>query len=354
MNELDLGDVAFISEVINSEMQRSIVAKDDVLLNITGASIGRVARFGLSGVRANVNQHVCIIRPLPDKLESRYLTYFLSSPQVQHDISNRHQHGGTRQALTFSQIADFQIPLPPLRQQKRIADILDKADGIRRKRREASKLAGSITQSMFFDRYRTFFREHRSDVLVPMEKCCERITDGVHITPTYVNHGVPFLRITDIKNGSIDWTSVKKIPREEYLEITKRTRPSRGDVLYSKNGTIGIPIEVTWDHEFAHFVSLARLSPKRDLLDPSFLTTFLGTDLALRQATSHSKTLTVTNLHLVDIRKILIPCPDLSEQRSFVRDATRISQACINAASAVSTAESLFNSLVQRAFRGEL
>src|SRR5262249_44447392 len=134
--------------------QRSVVTKDDVLLNITGASIGRVARFGLSGVRANVNQHVCIIRPIRDRLDSRYLTYFLSSPQVQHDINYRHQHGGTRQALTFSQIAEFEIPLPPLSEQKRLASILDKADAIRRQRREAMLLSSDLPLAIFRETFK--------------------------------------------------------------------------------------------------------------------------------------------------------------------------------------------------------
>ena len=100
MNRLDVSDVAFISSEIDSQMKRSVVLHDDVLLNITGASIGRVARFGLLNKRANVNQHVCIIRPKPDQLSSQYLEYFLSSPAVQSDIHNRHQHGGTRQSLS--------------------------------------------------------------------------------------------------------------------------------------------------------------------------------------------------------------------------------------------------------------
>ncbi len=101
------------SNEIDSQMKRRVVLHDDVLLNITGASIGRVARFGLKGVRAKVNQHVCIISPKHEVLISKYLEYYLSSPRVQHDIQNRHQHGGTRQALTFAQISDFEIPFPP-------------------------------------------------------------------------------------------------------------------------------------------------------------------------------------------------------------------------------------------------
>lgn len=295
------------------------------------------------------------------KLDKRYLFYMVWSPDFRRFGEQRFTGSAGQKRMPATAVAEFGIPIPfpedprrSLAEQKRIAAILDKADAIRRRRQEAARLADTLGSSLFLDRYQPYFREADKHRLVPLEECCERITDGVHITPTYVNDGVPFLRITDIKNGSVDWKSVRQIPRVEYEEITRRTRPGRGDVLYSKNGTIGIPIEVTWDHDFAHFVSLARLSPKRDVLDPTFLCTFLGTDLALRQATSHSKTLTVTNLHLVEIRKILIPCPDLAEQRAFVHDAKRVAQACAGSAVAVAEAEALFNSLVQRAFRGEL
>ena len=113
MNQLRLDDVSYISNEVDAQMKRSRVQRGDVLLNITGASIGRVAAFDLPDVRANVNQHVCIIRPVPSRLSSRYLEYFLSRDEFQRKI-DRMQHGGTRQALTFAQIRTFKIPLPPV------------------------------------------------------------------------------------------------------------------------------------------------------------------------------------------------------------------------------------------------
>lgn len=335
---------------------RAKVLPPGTLLVSIFATIGRTA---VLDIPAATNQAIVGVLPRDRSvIDPTFLRYFLDL----HAITLARQSRGVAQNnINASMLKDVPVPLPfpddprrSLAEQKRIAAILDKADAIRRRRQEAARLADTLGSSLFLDRYQPFFREADKHRLVPLEECCERITDGVHITPTYVNDGVPFLRITDIKNGSVDWKSVRQIPRVEYEEITRRTRPGRGDVLYSKNGTIGIPIEVTWDHDFAHFVSLARLSPKRDVLDPTFLCTFLGTDLALRQATSHSKTLTVTNLHLVEIRKILIPCPDLAEQRAFVRDAKRVAEACAGSAVAVAEAEALFNALVQRAFRGEL
>jgi len=290
------------------------------------------------------------------RLDIRYALHFF----LRLDLY-RHTDATTVPAIRKSTLESIPIPLPfpddpkrSLAEQKRIAATLDKADAIRRRRQEAARLADQLIPSLFFESYSRYFAPRPVGKLVSLEDGCEQITDGVHITPTYVEQGVAFLRITDIKNGTVDWSTVKRIPRAEYAEITRKSRPRKGDILYSKNGTIGIPIEITWDEEFAHFVSLARISPKLDVFDPTFLCTFLGTDLALRQATRHSKTLTVTNLHLVEIRQILAPCPPLDEQRRFVQRARRLQELCRSERHALADAEDLFNSLVQRAFRGEL
>ncbi|MGK7936699.1 MAG: hypothetical protein AB4206_13015 [Xenococcaceae cyanobacterium] len=74
-----------------------------------------------------------------------------------------------------------------------------------------------------------------------------------------MNEGVPFLRVTDIvkaKNDSININNIKFIPEEEHKSLCLRCKPEKGDLLYSKNGTIGVPRIVDWDFEFSIFVSL--------------------------------------------------------------------------------------------------
>ncbi|NEQ86929.1 MAG: restriction endonuclease subunit S, partial [Moorea sp. SIO2I5] len=143
MRELNLKEVAYITDEMASKMKRTVVRNNDIILNITGASIGRVACFESQDVQANVNQHVCIIRSIPNLLYSRYLMHFIAQPSFQARIDST-QNGGTRQALTFDQIKQFKIPLPPLEEQKRIAAILDKADSIRRKRKDAIALTEEL------------------------------------------------------------------------------------------------------------------------------------------------------------------------------------------------------------------
>lgn len=126
MNKLDLEDVAFISKEIHESMKRSAIQPDDVLLNITGASIGRVAVTPDSLKEANVNQHVCRIR-LNNGIIPSYVSQYLSSIMGQKQIMSM-QIGSSRQGLNFEQVKSLQVPFPPLPEQRQIADILTRCD----------------------------------------------------------------------------------------------------------------------------------------------------------------------------------------------------------------------------------
>src|SRR5690606_29785891 len=79
------------------------------------------------------------------------------------------------------------------------------------------------------------------------------INDGAHQTPKYTKEGIPFLRVTDIQENQINLNEVKFISSAEHAELTKRCKPQKGDVLYSKNGTIGISKIIDWEWEFSTF-----------------------------------------------------------------------------------------------------
>ena len=123
---LMLDDLVYISEDINSQMQGSIVKADDILLNITGASIGRTCVVPSNFKTGNVNQHVCIIR-LKDGYSSNFLQPYLSSDRGQKSISSS-QVGSGREGLNFQAIRLFRIAMPSFQEQNKIADFLMAVD----------------------------------------------------------------------------------------------------------------------------------------------------------------------------------------------------------------------------------
>ncbi len=152
MNEMFLDNVAFISDSIHNNMEGTWVKNGDVLLNITGASIGRVAYFHGKDNSANVNQHVCIIRPLIDKLNPVFLSFMISQKNYQSKILSENT-GGTREAFNFKKISGFDIPLPPINLQNKFADIVQQTEKLKAKYKESetelNNLFGSLMQRAF-------------------------------------------------------------------------------------------------------------------------------------------------------------------------------------------------------------
>lgn len=121
---LSLSDVAFIPESTDIAMSSSRVKKNDVLYNITGASIGRSALYSLDE-KANVNQHVCIVRLRSDN--PKFINYFLLSHEGKKQLDG-FQAGGNRQGLNYQQLGSFRIDLPSLPEQNRIVAVLETWD----------------------------------------------------------------------------------------------------------------------------------------------------------------------------------------------------------------------------------
>ena len=121
-NGLKLDDIVFISKEQHDEMKNSKLQSFDVLLNITGASIGRCYFVPEGFGEGNVNQHVCIIR-CKEIYHYGFLLYFLNSEVGQGQIFSS-QSGGSREGLNYEQIKSFVVPFPSLTEQLKIASIL--------------------------------------------------------------------------------------------------------------------------------------------------------------------------------------------------------------------------------------
>ena len=124
MGYLILDDVAHINDGIHQKHKATELKEDDVLLNITGASIGRTAIATKEIEGGNVNQHVCIIRA-NSKVSPKFLCNYIQTKKIQNYIQSL-QTGGSREGLNFEQIRSFPISLPNMAEQNKIAQLLDK------------------------------------------------------------------------------------------------------------------------------------------------------------------------------------------------------------------------------------
>jgi len=143
--------LAFIDESQAEKLKNVIVNEGDVLLNITGASIGRVNIAPKEFHNGRVNQHVSIVRPKENSFDSKFLKYFLQSSDIQNWISNAN-YGVTRQALTKGMLENLKIPLPKIEEQhqivREIKSRLSICDKLEQSITEALKKSEALRQSI--------------------------------------------------------------------------------------------------------------------------------------------------------------------------------------------------------------
>jgi len=148
INKLDISDVAYISNKIDESMFSSSVKRFDVLLNITGASIGRCAFFPENLDRANVNQHVCIIRFTTHYLEnSIFASEYINSPFIQNQISTLNA-GGNREGLNYQQIKSFWFPILPQDEILKIVHIINQVNSKLRNEQNALNKLQKLKQGL--------------------------------------------------------------------------------------------------------------------------------------------------------------------------------------------------------------
>ena len=180
-----MDDIAFISEEVDESMKGTRVKPGDVLLNITGASIGRCFYTSDDFERGNVNQHVCIIRPKKNKVKPDYLHYCIISDKGQQQIDLT-QTGANREGLAVEDIKGFMFDIPSLPVQQRIVDYLDE---------KLTKIDGRI------------------DVLVKQKDTYVRLKKSIihHAVTRGLNPDVP------LKDSGIEWIGM--IP--EHWEVKR-------------------------------------------------------------------------------------------------------------------------------------
>jgi type I restriction enzyme S subunit len=288
-------------------------------------------------------------------LDPAYLFHMVWNPFFRREARRNMTGTAGQQRVPASFFERFKIPLPPLPEQRRIADILDKADAIRRKRQEAVTLLSKATSSLFFQLFGDPLFNPKNWNVVPLGDVCDKITDGVHFKPKYQESGIPFISVKDITTGKLHFDDTKYVSEEDHKVHIRACHPEFGDVLLTKVGaTYGRPALVDTERPFSLYVSVALIKPKRRLIDPVFLKEVLASDELKRQADRSIKGAGVPDLHLVEIRKFRIPLPPLDVQQAFVAKTNAIHSLEATLQEAANEKDYLFNSLVQRAFRGEL
>lgn len=295
-----------------------------------------------------------IIKLTPDltKVDARYVVHFLNSPLARSQVE-RFTFGVTRPKVTLKDFRSLRFTLPPLAEQRRIADILDKADAIRRKRKEAIALTEELLRSAFLEMFGDPVTNSKGWEVKPLSELLSFLTSGSRGWAEYYSDaGDTFLRIQNVRHDRLDLSDVAFVRAPDSAEA-RRTLTVAGDVLLSITADLGRTAVVPEGMGRA-FINqhLAILRPEG--VHPEYLSSFLASDGGQRQFRRLNKGGVKAGLNFNDIRSVQVPLPSRSLQTTFAEFKRRVRRMESTINRGLEEADRLFDSLVHLAFRGEL
>lgn len=263
--------------------------------------------------------------------------------------------GATFKEISKTSVEKFEIPLPPLPTQHKIVEILEEADNLRKFRQQADEKMKDLIPSLFVQMFGDPAINPKKWSIKKLEEVCTKITDGSHRTPKLLDKGYPFLTVTNLRNGSFDFSDVKYISDIDYKDLIKNDcKPLKGDVLFSKDGTIGKVVEIKEEKEFVILSSLAILRPQPKIIHSTYLAKIALTDFFINQAKEKQSGSALRRIILRSLKSVKIPLPPLPLQQEFAKLVEDIEAEKARQAESKKKLDELFQSLMQRAFTGEL
>lgn len=338
----------YITELAISSSSTNVVPAGSIIIP-TRMALGKVA---VNAVDMAINQDLKALLIKDDsKLSPEYLFRFLESKARFLEGQGK---GATVKGITLDVLRVLEIPLPPLPEQKRIAAILDKADAIRRKRQQAIQLADDFLRAVFLDMFGDPVTNPKGLRVVPLISICEKVTDGTHQSPKWESSGVPFLFISNIVDGKINYDTNKFISGETFAELTRTTPIEKGDILYTTVGSYGNVAVVPGDRDFCFQRHIAHIKPSRQMVDPQFLAGMLSSSVVRQQADRLVRGVAQKTLNLRELKEIKVFDLPMKDQENYLRIIDPINKVAERQLFSGRELDKKFNALSQKAFLGQL
>lgn len=349
--ELMNGDLVYVPASRVAEKQW--LKRGDVLIAASSGSldvVGKAARIRRDEEVA-FGAFCKVLRPTSEVDAGYFAHFFQSQPYRRH--VKRVAAGSNINNLKGRDLDDIEILLPPMEDQRRVAAVLDAAEALRAKRRQALGKLDDLVQAVFVD----MFGDPRANGKSILGQHVDVITKGT--TPTsvgfqFTESGVPFVRVQDLVTGSVAVNRIELFISEATNEALRRSILKPNDVLISIAGTIGRIALVPEDAPTLNCNQAVALVRTDEDLEPAYLAAWLNTAHAQDQMLGSRVTGTISNLSLANIRSLRLPIPTIDLQRRFADAAADVERLRDALTAHSDSLDTLFASLQQRAFRGEL
>jgi len=290
-----------ISESAVESSSTNVIPKDAVVF-VTRVSVGKIAT---TNDKYAINQDLTgiVIRDA-SRATNRYVFHALK--HLAETITKAAEGLGVK-GVTRKYISNVKIPLPPLEVQEKIVAELD----------GYQKIIDGAKQVV--KNYKPTIKIDPDWPMVELEQICD-VRDGTHDSPKYHQQGFPLVTSKNVREGKIDFSTANLISREDLDKINKRSKVDNGDIIMPMIGTIGNPIIVIKDREFAiKNVALIKFH-KNSRINRIYLKSILESNLFSSHYLNRSNGSTQKFISLKFIRGLQIPLPPLETQQKIVAE----------------------------------
>ncbi|QSG83963.1 restriction endonuclease subunit S [Acinetobacter indicus] len=357
-DQLLLDDVAYIPEETHVKMSGSKVIANDILLNITGASIGRSCVVPHDFTEANVNQHVCIIRTPND--DPIFVQSFLSSENGQNAIQSK-QAGGGREGLNFQAIRSIDFHFPPSKEeQAKIASFLSNVDEkisqLNQKHELLSQYKQGMMQKLFSQHIRfkaddgSEFAKWEDSKLGELTILITKGTTPSSLGEKYEESGINFIKIESLSsNGKFLLDKFAYIDENTHNKLA-RSKLEHDDILFSIAGALGRVAIISRDYLPANTNQALAIIRLKDKKITRYIYYFLNSDYVKKIIDSESVQLAQANFSLGQLANLDVLVPCLEEQTKIANFLSAIDQKIEVVAQQIEQAKTWKKGLLQQMF----
>ncbi|MCR6097765.1 restriction endonuclease subunit S [Salipaludibacillus agaradhaerens] len=281
-----------------------------------------------------------------EEVLTKYIYYYLCTINLPDTGYNRH----------FKYLKEIVFPIPNISIQKKIVQVLDKSHETINKRKAQIEALDQLTQSVFVEMFGDPIKNNKGYQTEKLSNLSNKITDGTHHSPPSTEEGVPYITAKHLREDGLDfYSNPTYVSKDEHKKIYARCNPEKGDVLYIKDGvTTGIARINKYDFQFSMLSSLALIKPNVSRINSYYLVYYLNNQGVFNRITNNMSGGAIKRLTLKKINQIEVNVPPIELQNQFSKYIQEIEQKKLILKQGEKLLENNYNSIMQRAFKGEL
>jgi type I restriction enzyme S subunit len=334
---------------------QKVADKDNILISVR-APVGDI---NIAPYRCCIGRGLAAIEG--EETSNKFIYYYLKqfNPKLQ-----SYSQGSTFSSINKKVLETFFVNYPPLPEQKKIASILssvdksiEKTDEVIEETKELKKglmqelLTKGIGHSEFKD---TILGKIPAKWdIKKLRDICNKVTDGTHDTPKEVNDGYPFITAKNITNGKLDFEDCGYVSEKDHKKIISRSKPEKGDILFTHIGTIGQTVEVNVDFEFS-IKNVALFKPNNELIKSKYFKYSLQSNIVQGFIKRILQGGVQQYLGLTTLRGFNIPVPPLEEQKKIASILSSVDAKLKKEEEYKAKLERLKKGLMQKLLTGEI